>query len=72
MERLYTREYPSGYLAASIIGFINQSGVGAAGLEHAKNTLLTGTNGEYLYESGGGAIIPGTQQVTVEEKKATA
>jgi cell division protein FtsI (penicillin-binding protein 3) len=71
-ERLYTREYPSGYLAASIIGFINQAGVGAAGLEYAQNTLLTGTNGEYLYESGGGAIIPGTQQVTVEEKKGNS
>ncbi len=71
-ERLYTREYPSGSLAASIVGFINQAGVGAAGLEYAQNTLLTGTNGEYLYENGGGAIIPGTQQVTVEEKKGNS
>lgn len=71
-ERLYTREYPSGSLAASIIGFINQSGVGAAGLEYSQNTLLTGTNGEYLYESGRGAIIPGTQQITVEEKKGSS
>ncbi|MBU6243287.1 MAG: penicillin-binding protein 2 [Acidobacteria bacterium] len=71
-ERLYTREYPSGSLAASIIGFINQSGIGAAGLEYSQNTLLTGTNGEYLYESGRGAIIPGTQQITVEEKKGSS
>lgn len=71
-ERLYTREYPSGFLAASVVGFINQAGVGAAGLEYAQNTLLTGTDGEYLYENGGGAIIPGTQQVTVEEKKGNS
>ena len=72
MERLYTREYPSGYLAASIIGFINQSGVGAAGLEHAKNTLLTGTNGEYLYESGVVPLFQVHNKLPLKRKKATA
>ena len=70
-ERLYTREYPTGPLTASLIGFINQAGVGAAGIESGKNSLLAGVDGEYLYENGGGAIIPGSQRMTVEEKQGT-
>ena len=70
-ERLYTREYPQAGLTASLVGFINQAGVGAAGLESGKNSLLAGVNGEYLYENGGGAIIPGSQRITSEEKKGT-
>ena len=68
-ERIYAREYPQGGLAAAVIGFVNQSGAGAAGLEYAKNSTLAGTNGEYTYANAAGTIIPGTQKITIEEKR---
>ncbi len=36
-ERAYIREYPSGSLVSSLIGFVNQEGVGATGLESSMN-----------------------------------
>lgn len=68
-ERIYAREYPQGGLAAAVIGFVNQSGSGAAGLEYAMNSTLSGVNGEYTYANAAGTIIPGTQKITVEEKR---
>ena len=68
-ERIYTREYPENQLGAAVIGFINQAGDGAAGLEYAMNKKLAGTNGEYTYANAGGTIIPGTQKITVEERR---
>jgi len=68
-ERIYAREYPQGGLAAAVIGFVNQSGDGAAGLEYSMNSTLSGVNGEYTYANAAGAIIPGTQKITVEEKR---
>ena len=62
-ERLYDREYPAGKLAASLIGFTNAEGVGAAGLEHSLNSTLTGQDGVYTYANAAGAIIPGTQEI---------
>ena len=37
-ERSYVREYPSGNLIASLIGFVNHDGVGATGLESSMNS----------------------------------
>lgn len=70
-ERGYTREYPSGSLIASLIGFVNQAGVGAAGLESSMNSQLTGTEGKYSYANGYGAEIPGSQQELVSAKTGT-
>ncbi|WP_262403153.1 peptidoglycan D,D-transpeptidase FtsI family protein [Actinomadura sp. CNU-125] len=46
----YRREYPNGSLAASVIGFVNDSGKGAAGLEAAMNDVLAGRDGRQRVE----------------------
>ncbi|MEY3736321.1 MAG: hypothetical protein RLZZ251_37 [Actinomycetota bacterium] len=68
-ERIYTREYPEKELGAAVVGFINRAGSGAAGLEYSMNQTLTGINGEYSYANAAGTIIPGTQRITVEERR---
>lgn len=67
-ERGYTREYPSGSLIASLVGFVNQAGVGATGLESSMNSILSGVEGKYSYANGYGAEIPGSQQELVVAK----
>ena len=71
-ERGYVREYPTGKLASSLIGFINHEGVGAAGIESSLNTLLSGRNGQYVYENGAGTIIPGSARIRTEAKTGTS
>lgn len=68
-ERIYSREYPEGELGAAVVGFVNQAGQGAAGLEYSMNSTLAGINGEYTYSNAGGTIIPGTQKITAEERR---
>lgn len=70
-ERGFVREYPSGSLIASLVGFVNQAGVGAAGLESSMNSQITGTEGKYSYANGYGAEIPGSQQELVTAKTGT-
>ncbi len=70
-ERGYTREYPSGSLIGSLVGFVNQAGIGAAGLESSMNSALTGVEGKYSYANGYGAEIPGSQQELVTAKTGT-
>ncbi|MGH3243956.1 MAG: peptidoglycan D,D-transpeptidase FtsI family protein [Spirillospora sp.] len=41
----YRREYPNDSLAASVIGFVNDTGKGAAGLESSMNGVLAGRKG---------------------------
>ncbi|MFA1542209.1 peptidoglycan D,D-transpeptidase FtsI family protein [Actinomadura monticuli] len=41
----YRREYPNDSLAASVIGFVNDTGKGAAGLESSMNDVLAGRAG---------------------------
>ena len=60
-ERSYIREYPSGSLIASLVGFVNRSGVGATGLESSMNSTISGVDGKYSYANGYGAEIPGSQ-----------
>jgi cell division protein FtsI (penicillin-binding protein 3) len=67
-EYTFTREYPTGSLAASLIGFTNASGIGAAGLETSLQSELAGKNGSYKYVNGDGAIIPGSQQFITQAK----
>jgi cell division protein FtsI (penicillin-binding protein 3) len=70
-ERGYIREYPSGTLIGSLVGFVNQASVGAAGLESSMNSALTGVDGKYSYANGYGAEIPGSQQELVQAKTGT-
>ncbi len=70
-ERSYVREYPSGSLIASLIGFVNFSGVGATGLESSMNSIIAGVDGKYSYANGYGAEIPGSQTEIVTAKAGT-
>ena len=71
-ERAYVREYPTGILASSLIGFINHEGVGAAGIESSLNSELSGVNGQYIYENGAGTVIPGSAKIRTEAKAGTS
>ena len=71
-ERSFIRDYPSGSLTASLVGIINDQGVGASGIESSLNPMLSGVNGKYLYANGRGSIIPGSQQLQVEAKSGTS
>jgi cell division protein FtsI (penicillin-binding protein 3) len=71
-ERSYVRDYPTGKLASSLIGFINDAGSGAAGIESSMNNTLTGVNGEYVFENGAGNIIPGSAKIRTNAKVGTA
>jgi len=70
-ERGYIREYPSGSTIASLVGFVNQAGIGAAGIESSMNSSITGTDGKYVYADGYGAQIPGSQQELITAKTGT-
>ncbi len=70
-ENAYTRSYPTGELAASLVGLTNSANQGAAGVEASMNSVLTGSNGEYDYVNGDGAIIPGSQQFITAAKPGT-
>ena len=70
-ERAFIREYPSGSLISSLIGFVRQDGIGASGLESGLNSEITGTDGRYSYARGYGAEIPGSQQELVAAKAGT-
>jgi cell division protein FtsI (penicillin-binding protein 3) len=70
-ERSYIRDYPTGTLAASLIGKINDAGVGAGGLEESLDSTLTGVNGRYLFANGAGTVIPGSKEVITEAKPGT-
>lgn len=67
-ENAYSRNYPTAALAASLVGLTNSANQGAAGIEASMNSALTGTNGEYDYVNGNGAIIPGSQQFITAAK----
>ena len=71
-ENAYTRSYPTGELAASLVGLTNAANQGAAGIEASMNNVLTGSNGEYDYVNGDGAIIPGSQQFITAAKPGTS
>jgi cell division protein FtsI (penicillin-binding protein 3) len=70
-ERNYIREYPSGTLVSSLIGFVRNDGIGASGIESSMNSIITGTPGKYSYARGLGAEIPGSQSEIVAAKAGT-
>jgi len=71
-ERNYIREYPSGSLVSSLVGFVRQDGIGATGIESSMNSSINGTDGRYSYARGLGAEIPGSQNEIVAAKKGTS
>jgi len=70
-ERVFIREYPSGSLVSSLIGFVRADGIGASGLESGQNSVVTGVDGLYSYAPGYGAEIPGSQRELVAAKSGT-
>jgi len=70
-ERVFIREYPSGSLVSSLIGFVRADGIGASGIESGLNSIITGTEGRYSYARGFGAEIPGSQQELQSAKAGT-
>lgn len=70
-ERSYIREYPSGKLISSLVGFVRADGIGATGLESSLNSTITGTAGKYSYARGYGAEIPGSQREIIAAKAGT-
>jgi cell division protein FtsI (penicillin-binding protein 3) len=71
-ERNYIREYPSGSLVSSLVGFVRQDGIGATGIESSMNSIISGTNGRYSYARGLGAEIPGSQNEIIAAQKGTS
>jgi len=71
-ERSYVREYPSGNLIASLIGFVNYDGIGATGLESSMNSKIKGIDGKYSYANGYKAEIPGSQSEIIPAKSGTS
>jgi cell division protein FtsI (penicillin-binding protein 3) len=71
-ERSYIREYPSGSLIASLVGFVNHDGVGASGLESKLNSSIAGTAGKYSYANGFKAEIPGSQSEIIPAEAGTS
>ena len=71
-ERSYIREYPSGSLIASLIGFVNRDGVGATGLESSMNSTISGKQGKYSYANGYKAEIPGSQSEIIPAQAGTS
>jgi cell division protein FtsI (penicillin-binding protein 3) len=52
------RVYPAGDLAAGVIGFVNDEGQGAGGLESLLDRQLSGTNGKLRYAQSNGRQVP--------------
>ena len=58
-QRTTKRYYPSGELAANVLGYVREDGVAGAGLEYGLDTELRGQDGQKIFESGiGGRQIP--------------
>jgi cell division protein FtsI (penicillin-binding protein 3) len=70
-ERSYIREYPSGSLISSLVGFVRADGVGATGIEFSLNSTISGTAGRYSYARANGAEIPGSQSEIVAPQTGT-
>jgi cell division protein FtsI (penicillin-binding protein 3) len=52
------RVYPSGDVAASLLGYVGTDGQGLQGVEAAYQKLLQGENGEATYQVEAGQILP--------------
>jgi cell division protein FtsI (penicillin-binding protein 3) len=71
-ELTQQRNYPNPTLLGGLLGAVNSSNKGVAGIEQMENTALTGQDGEQVYQQGGGGqIIPGTQQTKTEARNGS-
>lgn len=70
-EAQSARYYPSGTLAAHVLGFTGSDNQGLYGLEYYYNDLLTGKDGYYLYaKDAGGNAMPGGYTELIEDRKS--
>lgn len=53
-----TRRYPNGTLASNLLGWVNEQGDAAGGLELSLEKLLRGVNGKEVYDSSPNGKIP--------------
>ncbi len=60
------RSYPSGDVAANLLGFMGADGKPLQGLELTFDDLLSGTDGSATYETGGGQRLPLGENNVVE------
>jgi cell division protein FtsI (penicillin-binding protein 3) len=60
------RSYPSGDVAANLVGFMDAEGQPAGGLEQEFNSMLSGKDGSETYEVGGGNRIPLGENTTID------
>lgn len=51
-EQASRRNYPSGQVAANVVGFLNSAGTPQAGIEGSMQSMLKGTDGKLTYERG--------------------
>ena len=65
-ERTLKRIYPSGDVAANVVGFVGSEGAGLAGIEYALDDRLAGTDGLRTFERASGVAIPGSATVVEE------
>ena len=65
-ERTLKRIYPSGDVAANVVGFVGAEGAGLAGIEYALDDQLAGTDGLRTFERASGVAIPGSAAVVEE------
>ena len=66
------RVYPYGTTGAQILGYVNSEGKALSGLEYYYDSILSGTDGQRVYESSvsGGPIAGGVSETT-EAKNGT-
>lgn len=71
-ERRTIRDYPNGSLSAGVVGFVNDEGRGAVGLEYGLDAELAGTPGSVTYErSAEGTEIPTSDVQRVDPQPGT-
>jgi cell division protein FtsI (penicillin-binding protein 3) len=63
-EKAPQRTYPSGSLAASVLGYVNAEGVGSGGIEMYLDRRLSGVDGSRTFEQGAaGQAIPAAEDI---------
>ncbi len=66
-EKTTSRTYPSGTLAANVLGYVNAEGTGSGGLEMALDKRLRGVDGSRTFEQGAqGQAIPAAEDIVRE------
>jgi len=65
------RVYPSGDVAASLLGYVGTDGDGLQGVEAAYQDTLAGVDGEATYQVEGGQILPLADSTIQEPQEGT-